>query len=188
MNLPDALVQVLFALGVGFLIANGLKAYEVLQYWRRRSTAVLVWRGRRPPYYTLMLTIGWLLIAVAGYKVIVRKFALWQIFGETMMILYYLYLMPMASRIARGIYRDGVWTDTGFMPFPQIGGMSWRDGDPAVLILISRLKMLARRLAVPGAHQGELRRLLRDKISSHAIEMDGGPGLHLGERDARDSV
>jgi hypothetical protein len=29
---------------------------------------------------------------------------------------------------------------------------------------------------------------LRDKISSHAIEMGDGPGLHLGARDARDSV
>jgi hypothetical protein len=30
--------------------------------------------------------------------------------------------------------------------------------------------------------------VLRDKISDHAIEMDEGPGIHLGERDARDSV
>jgi hypothetical protein len=35
---------------------------------------------------------------------------------------------------------------------------------------------------------GEVRRLLRDKISSHDIEMDEGPGIHLGARDARDSV
>ena len=35
---------------------------------------------------------------------------------------------------------------------------------------------------------GEVRRVLRDKISSHAIEMEHGPGLHLGARDARDSV
>jgi len=30
--------------------------------------------------------------------------------------------------------------------------------------------------------------LLRDKISSHSIAIDEGPGLHLGARDARDSV
>jgi hypothetical protein len=188
MIMPDALAQVLFALGVGFLIANVLKGYEILQYWRRRSSAMLVWPGRKPPYYRLMLTIGWLLVVVALYKVLVRKFALWQIFGETMMILYYLYLLPMSTRIARGLYGDGVWTDSGFMPYRQIGGISWREGQSPVLIVISRLKMLARRLEVPGSYLGEVRRLLRDKISSHIIEMGSGPGLHLGDRDARDSV
>ena len=35
---------------------------------------------------------------------------------------------------------------------------------------------------------GEVRKLLREKIGEHAIEFDGGPGLHLGERDTRESV
>jgi hypothetical protein len=74
------------------------------------------------------------------------------------------------------------------MSYQQIGGISWRETDPPVLVVISRLKMQAHRLVVPGPFLGEVRRLLRDKISSHAIEMDSGPGLHLGERDARDSV
>ncbi len=105
-----------------------------------------------------------------------------------MMFVYYGYMLPLSTRIARGLYADGVWTDTGFMTYEQIGGISWRDGDPPVLVVISRIKMLAHRLEVPGLFLGEVRRLLRDKISSHVIEMDSGPGLHLGERDARDSV
>jgi hypothetical protein len=188
MTLPEVLAEILFVLGVGFFVANVLKGYEVLQYWRRRSRALLVWRGQKPRYYRMMLGIGCLLVLVALYKGLVREFALWQLFGEVMMILYYLYMVPMAARIARGLYADGIWTDTGFMSYQQIGGISWRETDPPMLVVISRLKMQAHRLVVPGLFLGEVRRLLRDKISSHAIEMDSGPGLHLGERDARDSV
>jgi hypothetical protein len=56
------------------------------------------------------------------------------------------------------------------------------------LLIISRVRAMARRLEVPTRVLAEVRRILRDQISSHAIEIDDGPGLHLGSRDARDSV
>ena len=34
----------------------------------------------------------------------------------------------------------------------------------------------------------EVRRVLREKIGSHAIAFDEGPGLHLGTRDTRESA
>jgi hypothetical protein len=199
MTLPDVLAQILFALGAGFLIANVLKAAEILRWWRRRRTALLVWPGRKPPYYGLMLAIGMMLgvlILVKAYFLVPEAATVgaWakgfftRAFGELMMFVYYGYMLPLSTRISRGLYAGGVWTDTGFMTYGQIGGISWRDGDSPVLVVISRLKMVARRLEVPGPFLGEVRRLLRDKISTHAIEMDSGPGLHLGERDARDSV
>ena len=83
-----------------------------------------------------------------------------------MMFLYYGYLLPLSLRIRRGFYEDGVWTDTGFIPYHEIGGISWREGEHQVtLIVISRLRNLARRLAVPPEHYGAARRLLRDKIT-----------------------
>jgi hypothetical protein len=199
MTLPEALAQVLFALGIGFLIANLLKALEIIRWLRRRAAALLVWPGRKPPYYGLMLGIGLILGLLVLFKayVVFRQFGNVRqalpvfgkvAFGELMMFVYYGYMLPLSTRIQRGLYVDGVWTDTGFMPYGQIGGISWREGDPPVLVVISRLKMLARHLTVPGPFLGEVRRLLRDKIASHAIAMEGGPGLHLGERDIRDSV
>ena len=205
MTLPEALAQVLFALGIGFLIANLLKALEIAGWWRRRATALIVWPGPKPPYYGLMLGIA----VVIGMLVLIKAYLVsslykdlrgwdyishWspdfvkRAFGELMMFVYYGYMLPFATRIKRGLYAEGVWTDTAFMPYSQIGGISWRGTDAPVLVVISRRKMLARRLTVPGPSLGEVRRLLRDKISSHAIEMESGPGLHLGERDARDSV
>ena len=92
-------------------------------------------------------------------------------------------MLPLSTRIARGLYADGIWTDTGFMPYEQIGGISWRDGEPPVRWSSSRaMKMLARRLRgarpVPGGSAAPAARQDR----SHAIEMDSGPGLHLGDR------
>ena len=106
-------------------------------------------------------------------------------FGELMMFVYFGYMLPFSTRITRGLYADGLWTDSGFMPYEQVGGISWRGG---TLVVISRHKSQARRMDVPSAALGELRRHLRDKISSHDIEIDEGPGIHLGTRDARDSV
>jgi hypothetical protein len=200
MTLQDALARILLLLGIGFLIANLLKGLEIARWWKRRRTAVLVWPGPKPPYYGLMLGIGLLLGALIMFNayVVFTQFErvgdalpalAGRVFGETMMFVYYGYMLPLSTKIARGLYADGVWTDTGFISYSQIGGISWREsGDTVALVVISRLKMLARRLTVPGPFLGEVRRVLRDKISSHAIEIDAGPGLHLGERDARDSV
>jgi hypothetical protein len=97
-------------------------------------------------------------------------------------------MLPLSTRITRGLYADGIWTDTAFMRYEQIGGITWREGKILTLVIIARAKTLARRLEVPSRFHGEDRRLLRDKISSHTIPIDQGPGLHLGARDARDIV
>jgi hypothetical protein len=105
-----------------------------------------------------------------------------------MMFLYYGYLTPLSRRIRRGFYSDGIWTDTAFVPYNEIGGISWRESEHEVtLIVISRLRNLARRLMVPGDKYGEARRLLRDKIGEHAIHFMG-TGLDLGEHDERDEA
>ena len=109
-------------------------------------------------------------------------------FGELMMFVYFGYMLPLSTRITRGLYADGIWTDTGFLAYRQIGGISWREGNTPTLLIISRVRAMARRLEVPVRVLAEVRRVLRDQISSHAIEIDDGPGLHLGSRDARDSV
>ena len=51
MNLVTLLPQILLALGAGFLVANVLMGLELIRWWRRRSSALLVWAARKPPYY-----------------------------------------------------------------------------------------------------------------------------------------
>jgi hypothetical protein len=181
----DALALTLIVLGLGFLVANLRLAIEQVRFFRRRPRAVLIWQPPRSPYYGTALALGVVLGLLLIYKAFVLRRAA---FGEGMMFLYYGYLLPLSLRIRRGFYEDGVWTDSGFVPYDQIGGISWRESEHQVtLIVISRRRNLARRLMVPLDQYGAARRLLRDKIKQHDIQF-AGTGLDLGEHDERDNV
>ena len=181
----DLLTGVLAVLGVGFLAANLKLAYDYARYLRRRRGALLTWRSPKPPQYAFALGLGVALgLLVFAKLVLLHR----QAFGESMMFLYYAYFFPMSLTIARGFYEDGIWAESAFIPYNEVGGISWREGkNQATLIVISRLRNLARRLVVPGDKYGAARRLLRDKIGDHSIHFTG-TGLDLGEHDERDNA
>jgi hypothetical protein len=192
-ELAPALRQALIALGVLFVIVDLKVGAQIFTWWRRRLKAVVTWPGPKPPFYTINLLIGvllGLLLFFTAYVEITRLHRGWgaapALFGVGMMFIYYGYLLPLSVRMRRGLYHDGIWTDSGFMHYTEIGGLTWKGDD--TLVLASRRKTLARRLRVPGVHLGEVRHFLRAKIGDHAIEFDAGPGLHLGTRDTRESV
>jgi len=181
-------------LGVGFLVANARLGWEYARYVKRRRGALLTWRGPKPPYYVLQLAIGVFLGVILIYNVgrVYRAYDGFRvdarIFGQAMMFLYYAYLFPLTVTITRGFYADGIWADSAFIPYNEIGGISWREGEHEVaLIMTSRLRNLARRLVVPVNHYAEARRLLRDKIARHDIHFSGS-GLDLVGHDERDDV
>ena len=184
-ELAGVMRQILLALGVLFVIVNVRVGSQVIAWWRRRARAVVVWPSPKPPFYAINLAIGVLLgilLFVSAY--LLRPTA--SLFGIAMMFVYYGYLLPLSTRIKRGLYEEGIWTDSGFMRYAEIGGLTWKGSD--TLVLASRQKTMARRLAVPGIHLGEVRQFLREKIGAHDIEFDAGPGIHLGSRDTRESV
>ncbi len=184
-ELEPVITTTLLLLGLGFLVVNARLLLEYQRYRRRRTHAVLTWPGPRPPYFALQTAIGIALGLLAFYKL---AFLHEQVFGETMMFLYYAYVMPLGRRIGRGFYEDGIWADQAFIPYEEVGGVTWREGEhQATLIVISRLRHLARRLVVPGDKYGAARRVLRDKISTHAIQFSG-TGLDLLEHDEREDV
>jgi hypothetical protein len=181
----DVLTGTLLLLGFGFLVANVKLAFDYVLFLRRRRGALLTWQTPKPPQYTFALGLGVALgLLLFAKAVIIHR----QWFGEAMMFLYYAYLFPMSLRIGRGFYEDGIWADTTFIPYHEVGGISWREEEHQVtLIVISRLRNLARRLIVPGDKYGAARRLLRDKIGERAIHFTG-TGLDLGAHDERDEV
>jgi hypothetical protein len=184
-NTQPVLAGILVLLGLGFLVANARLLVEYLRFRRRRRGALLIWPIPKPPYYGMALAIGVVLGLLLFYKLVVLHR---QAFGEAMMFLYYGYLLPLNLRIRRGFYEDGIWADSSFIPYNEVGGISWREGEHQVtLIVISRLRNLARRLAVPVENYGAARRLLRDKIAKHDIHFTG-TGLDLGDHDERDEV
>lgn len=187
-QLAVALEVSLTALGVLFLVVNLRVARDIWRWRRLRADALLVWKAPTPPYYALNLAIGVMLGVLLLVTVAVLPPKAASLFGEGMMFLYYGYLLPLSTRILRGLYTSGVWTDSGFMAYADIGGLAWKEGAAGTLVLASRLRTVARTLTVPGTRLGEVRRMLRQKIGDGAIGFDDGPGLHLGSRDARESV
>lgn len=195
--LPDALLpRILLLFGFGFLCAIVKTLGDWLRFRRRRSTAILAWAAPKPRFYGLCLGMAGLLAILVVFKLGYQQRPVSHAFGELMMCVYYGWAFPLATRIGRGFYADGIQADDGFMPYRQITGISWREHGPAegadapghvTLLLISHVKSLARRVDVPAALYGEARTLLRDRIKAHDIQIDAG-GLLLGAHDERDSV
>ena len=181
------LSRILFFFGVGFLIANVRLMLQFIRFVRLKSSAVLIWPGRRPPFYGLLLVLGAVLSVLIVYKLMVLRVHPIRVFGETMMLVYYAYLMPLSLKIGRGFYQYGIWSDGGFIPYSTIGGLTWREGEQLTLVLIDRMRQFGRKLTVPHNYYGAARRVLRDKIAAHDIHFTG-KSLDLGLHDERDDV
>ena len=159
----------LVCLGVGFLVANLRILVQFVRFFRYRSRMLVTWPARKPPYYGFFLALGVVFGLLVFVKLIVQARPPIDAFGEAMMLLYYAYLWPMSLRIGRGLYEDGIWAQSGFVPYGQIGGLSWREEPEITLVIIYRFRSIARLLAVPQRYYAEVRRHLRDKIASHDI-------------------
>ena len=181
------LPRLLFVFGIGFLAANLKVITDLLRFRIRKTSALLIWQNRKPPYYGFTLALGVVLGLLVAFKIFILRRPFDQLFGEVMMFVYYGYTFPLSTKIARGFYRDGVWSDGGFLRWGQISAVSWREEGRVTLILIPHFRNIARRLEVPGHLYGQARRLLRDKVKAHDIHI-GGSGLDLGSRDDQDAV
>jgi hypothetical protein len=178
--------RLLLLFGIGFLVANIKLAAELVRYHRARRSALLIWAVPKPRYYSFSLLLGVILGLLIAAEVLLKR-PPYSLFGEAMMFIYYLCLFPLSTRIARGFYENGVWSDSGFMPWSQISAVSWKEEGAVTLILISHSHNVARRLEVPGHQYGQARRVLRDRIKAHDLQI-GGAGLNLGSRDGKDTV
>ena len=187
MSLTSVLSTLLVVLGAGFLVANARVVWSFLRFRRLRSTAVLTWRGGRPPFYGLFMALGVVLGLLVFFELVVQRRPPTQVFGEGMMFVYYAYAIPLSLRITRGFYEDGIWVESGFVPYSKIGGLAWREQDEVTLVVIDRVGRFARRLVVPHQYYGEARRLRRDKIAGHDIHFTG-KSLDLGAHDEREDV
>ena len=185
---PEFLLpQLLFFFGIGFLVANIKVIADLLRFRLRRASALLVWENPKPRYYGFALALGVVLGLLVAFKLFIQGRPPTQLFGEVMMFVYYGCAFPLSTRITRGFYREGIWSDGGFMRWGQISAVSWKEEAVVTLVLASHFRHVAKRLEVPGHLYGQARRLLRDKVKAHDIHI-GGAGLDLGSRDEQDAV
>src|SRR3954468_2130404 len=138
-DLPPALLAwFLYVLGAGFLVFNSYLVYQFLRNRRWQKQALVPGAPPRPPLYTLFLWVGAILAIVIFYKIAVLRLHPKFVFGKTMMLVYYVSAMPLGLRIRRGLYEDGIWTDGGFIPYGDIGGLTWREGAHPTLVILYR--------------------------------------------------
>src|SRR6476620_2839192 len=124
---PGLLQQLLFLFGIGFFAANVKVGTDLLRYqWRKRS-ALLIWQNPKPRYYHFSLTLGAILVALLAFKLLVQHRQMQTLLGEAMMSVYYGFALPLSTRIARGFYEDGIWSDAGFMRWNQISAVAWKE-------------------------------------------------------------
>ena len=184
----ERLPHLLIGIGIFFLIVNLRLLFQFIRFMRIRSSALLTWPGRTPRFYRFFAVMGLVLSGVIVYKLAVLKFHPRDVFGESMMLVYYSYVPLTLKKIGRGFYEDGIWGESGFVPYSQIGGLTWREGSEQVtLVLMFRMRNFASRLVVPHHYYAAARRLLRDKIATHDIHFTGKT-LDLGVHDERDDV
>jgi hypothetical protein len=187
-SLTTAAPLILVLFGLGFLAANIKLIADLILFQVRRRSALLIWDAPKPRYHGFNLALGVACGLLVATKAFYLRRPLDQLFGEGMMFVYYGYTYPLSTRIARGFYRDGVWSDRGFVRWAGIAAVAWKEEEGNVtLVLVSRARQVTRRLAVPGRLYGQARRMLLDRIKAHDIHI-GGTGLDLGSRDETDGI
>jgi hypothetical protein len=139
-------------LGFGFLAANVSVLWQLVAYRRRRRSALLVWEAEKPRFYGLNLGLGVMFGVLLVVDVFILRRPLTQHFGEVMMCAYYGYAFPLSTRIAKGFYVDGVWADSGFMPWTQVSAVAWKDEPAITLVVMSQMRSIAQALA-PRSHR-----------------------------------
>ena len=185
--MDDPLGTLLFLFGLGFLGVNLGVLYDYVQHRRRRPQAVLTWPPPPPPFPWLPVLISVGLGAVIVYKLVVLSWPVDKLFGEGMMLAYYGYLYPLSRAVRRGFFTSGIRLDRGFVGWPAITGLTWREEPAPVLVVVSGHRQRAGRLSVPPEHFGEARRILRDHLALHVLQLDKPP-LDLGGHDHRDDL
>jgi hypothetical protein len=164
----------LLGLGIYFsvLLFRGMKGY--LLFRRVRPTALLTWRVQRPAHFNFLLGLGIVatgLTLLNGY--LGRPFH--HVYGQAVMALYFILMVPLSATIDLGLYRDGVWADSGFLPYARIGRMAFRETPEIVLILLPRGGGPASfRLPVPPEEYGNVRKLLEEKRRANVLKVESG--------------
>ena len=174
---PQQVVAILLVvLGVGLPARQPALAFQLLRFLRLRSSALLTWPGRGRRYPRLLIVMG----IVLGLVIVVKLLVLHRTDSLRRDDDAALLRLPGAADgcgSAAASIEDGVWLDSGFLPYEAIGGLTWREDPQPTLVVLPRMNRLARRLTVPPQHYAEARRA--------AARQDPGPRHPLHRQGAR---
>lgn len=183
----DFLTIAMLVLGTGFLAANLIVLADYVRFLRVRRGALAVWKLPPQGFSVLNALIGVALGALIVYKLFALGWHPRQVFGETMMFLYFAYIQPLASRITRGFYERGIWLERGFVRYEDITGATWREEPGPTLVVVAGHRKRAWRLPVPAHLVGQARHVLHERVKAHQLHFDT-PMLDLGGHDEREDL
>ena len=93
---------------------------------------------------------------------------------QGLMSLYFILMVPLLASIPLGLYRDGIWSEAGFVAWAQIGRLAFRETPEIVLILLPRSGSSSFRLPVPPGEYGAVRKALEEKARARVLNVDQG--------------
>jgi len=168
-----ALSVVLLGLGLYFsvLLVRGLRGY--LLFRKVRPTALLTWPVPRSGQLPFLLALGVVATGVTALNAYLDR-PLHHVLSQALMAAYFVWMVPLCQSIRLGFYREGVWADTGFLPYANIGRIAFRESPEIVLILLPRGRSGSFRLPVPPEEYGAVRKVLEEKIRSRVVNMEAG--------------
>jgi hypothetical protein len=114
-----------------------------------RPTAVLTWPVPRSGQFPFLLALGVVATAVTALNAYLDR-PLHHVVSQALMAAYFILMVPLCQSIRLGFYDQGVWADTGFLPYANIGRIAFRETPEIVLILLPRGRSGSFRLPVPA--------------------------------------
>jgi hypothetical protein len=168
-----ALSVVLLGLGIYFsvLLIRGLRGY--LLFRKVRPTALLTWPVPRSGQLPFLLALGVVATAVTALNAYLDR-PLHHVLSQALMAAYFILMVPLCQSIRLGFYDQGVWADTGFLPYANIGRIAFRETPEIVLILLPRGRSGSFRLPVPPDEYGAVRKVLEEKIRDRVVNVEAG--------------
>ena len=161
----------LLGLGIYFTVqlVRGLLGYR--SYLRVQPTAVTTWPAPRQPITSWLVALG----AFGGLLALLNA---WlqrpphHVYGLAAMSAYFVIMVPLATRIRLGLYRDGIWADAGFIRWEDIARVAFLETPAVVLLLLPRRGRGSYRLPVPADEYGRVEKILQEKARDGDLHLD----------------
>jgi hypothetical protein len=162
----------LIGLGIYFTVQllRGLAGY--LRFRRVRPTALVSWPVPHPAQMPWLLGLGVVGAALALLNGWLQRPA-YHVYGLAVMAAYFLVMVPLATRIRLGLYRDGIWGDVGFLRWADIARFTFVEEPARIeLVLLPRSGGGSFRLPVPPGEYGAVCKVLQEKARAGVLQLD----------------
>lgn len=173
MTLPNETILTIVLIGVGLyfsvLLGRGIASY--VRFRKLRPTAILTWPVPGSARFAIILGLVSLGVAILN-TTLQRPFL--HLYGQYATAAYFILMVPLSARIRLGFYRDGIWADSGFLPYARIGRVAFREDPDIVLLVLPRGRARSLRLPVPRDEYGAARKLLEQKIRERVVTVESG--------------